>query len=199
MDLLQGQLSGGLVNQLSQQLGTDPDQTASAASGIVSTLMGALAKNASTPDGANALSAAIDQDHDGSILNDVMGYITGNNQVANTSTANGAGILNHALGEKQEGVMGMISKMTGMDSSSVMSMAIKLAPLVMGAIGQVKNQNGLDANGLSSLLSGSVQTHTESNPAMAMISQFLDQDHDGSIMDDLAGMGMKLFSSFLSK
>ena len=49
MDILQGSLSEGMIDQLSQQLGgADKKQTAVAASGIMNTLMGALAKNASS-------------------------------------------------------------------------------------------------------------------------------------------------------
>ena len=49
MDLLQGQLSGNLVNFLGEQAGVEDQQkTQIATQGIVSTLIGALAKNAST-------------------------------------------------------------------------------------------------------------------------------------------------------
>ena len=61
MGLLQGQLSEGMLDQLSQQIGgADQQQTAAAASGIISTLMGGLAKNASSQEGASALSNALD-------------------------------------------------------------------------------------------------------------------------------------------
>ena len=73
MDLLQGQLSEGMIKQLSQQIGgADQQKTAAATSGIVTTLMGALARNAATPEGANSLSNALDRDHDGSVLDDMM-------------------------------------------------------------------------------------------------------------------------------
>ena len=45
MDLLQGQLSEGLLDQLTSQLnGASREQTASAASGIMTTLMGRIGK-----------------------------------------------------------------------------------------------------------------------------------------------------------
>ena len=118
MDLLQGSLSSGMVDQLSRQLGgADKQQTAAAASGIVTTLMGALAKNASSTEGAQALNNALERDHDGSILEDVMGMLTGNAQVNNDRMLNGSGILNHVLGNKQSGAVDMISKLSGLDSS----------------------------------------------------------------------------------
>ena len=60
MEMLQSQLSEGMIDQLSNQPGgADRAKTASAASGALATLMGALAKNASTPQGAQALNDAM--------------------------------------------------------------------------------------------------------------------------------------------
>jgi hypothetical protein len=198
MDLLQGQLSEGLVDQLTNQIGTgNQEQTATAASGIINTLMGALAKNASTPDGANALSNALDRDHDGSILDDVMGFLGGNVTPQNTSTTNGQGILNHILGDRQNGAFDMISKMTGLDSSKIGQMAITLAPVLMGLLGKQKRQANLDSNGILDLLNNTVnQQRTQSNPLMDMATRFLDADGDGSVMDDLmGGIGKNLLSN----
>ena len=60
LEQLQGQLSGDLISQLSNQLGgAGTEQTSLAANGILSTLVSQLARNASTPEGANnTLSAA---------------------------------------------------------------------------------------------------------------------------------------------
>ena len=200
MDLLQGQLSEGLVNQLSQQLGgADKAQTATAASGIMSTLMGALAKNAATPEGASALANALDRDHDGSILDDVMGMVTGTSQTQNTRAANGAGILGHILGGKQNGAIDMISKMSGLSSNNTGNLMTMLAPIVMGALGKTKKESGLDASGLAGMLTGSVQNVATQRPEMGMIGKFLDQDGDGSIVDDVAGMGMKILGNLFKK
>ncbi len=100
MDLLQGQLSEGMIDQLSQQLGgADRQQTATAASGVMSTLVSALARNASTPEGAQSLSNALDRDHDGGILDNVMDLFGGNAQPKpeQTRAMNGQGILKHLL------------------------------------------------------------------------------------------------------
>jgi hypothetical protein len=70
----------------------------------------------------------------------------------------------------------------------------KLAPLVLGVLGQAKQQNGLDAEGIAGLLGNTTQTQSGDNPFMGMVTKFLDQDGDGNVMDDLIGMGMKFFS-----
>ncbi|MEM1321783.1 MAG: DUF937 domain-containing protein [Bacteroidota bacterium] len=200
MDLLQGQLSEGLVDQLSQQLGgADKQQTAAAASGIMSTLMGALAKNAATPEGASALANALDRDHDGSVLDNVMGMVTGAAQPENTRATNGAGILGHILGGKQNGAIDMISKMSGLDSGNTGSLMTMLAPMVMGALGKTKKESGLDASGIAGMLTGTVQNAASQRPEMGMIGRFLDQDGDGSIIDDVAGMGMKMLGNLFKK
>ena len=200
MDLLQGSLSSGMVDQLSQQLGgADKQQTAAAASGIVTTLMGALAKNASTTEGAQALNNALERDHDGSILEDVMGMLTGNAQVNNDRMLNGSGILNHVLGNKQSGAVDMISKLSGLDSSKTGSLMTMLAPVIMGALGKTKQQQGLDVAGIASLLSGTVSAQKQQNPTMNLVTSFLDADGDGSIVDDVANMGMKILGGFFGR
>ena len=189
MSLLKGQLTDGVLNQLSQQTGASPDQTATAAEGVFSTLLSGLAKNASGG-GAEGILNALTQHHDGSVLNDVMGLITGSAQ--QSPATNGAGILNHILGGSQDGAAQVVSQASGVSQSGVMDMMIKLAPLVMGVLGQQNQQRGLDANGLSSMLGGAVQSQG-SNPLMQLASQFLDKNHDGSMVDDLMGMvGSKL-------
>lgn len=200
MDLLQGQLSGGMIDQLASNLGgADKQQTEAAANGIISTLMGALSKNASSPEGAGLLSAALDRDHDGSILDDVLGMVTGSSQASNPKMVNGAGILKHVLGGKQNNAIEMISKMSGLAGGQTGNLMAMLAPMVMGALGKTKKQQGLDPSGLTGLLSQTVQSASNSRSEMSLISKFLDQDGDGSVMDDLTGMGMNLLGRFLKK
>ncbi|HMQ59130.1 MAG TPA: DUF937 domain-containing protein [Flavilitoribacter sp.] len=198
MDLLQGHLSDDFVDQLSNQIGgADREQTEAAASGVMTTLVSALARNASTNQGASALSNALDRDHDGSILNDVFGMLTGG-QAQNSRTTNGEGILNHTPGDRQSGAVDMISRLSGLDQGKTGNLMSLLAPVVMGALGKAKQSNGLDAAGIASLLSGTVSAHQES-PTMGFINKFLDADGDGSIIDDVASIGMKLLGGFFSR
>ena len=200
MDLLQGHLSDDFVDQLSNQIGgADREQTEAAASGVMTTLVSALARNASTNQGASALSNALDRDHDGSILDDVMGMLTGNAQVNNDRMLNGSGILNHVLGNKQSGAVDMISKLSGLDSSKTGSLMTMLAPVIMGALGKAKQQQGLDMAGIASLLSGTVSAQQQQNPTMNLVTSFLDADGDGSIVDDVANMGMKILGGFFGR
>lgn len=200
MSMLQGQLSEGMLDQLTQQLGgADRGQTAVAASGIMSTLMGALAKNASKPEGANALANALDKDHDGSVLDDMMGLLGGNVQPQNQRASNGAGIIKHILGDKQSNAVNMISQMSGLDSGKTGNLMTMLAPIVMGTLGKTKRQEGLDVSGLASLLTGTVKNNAQNDPALGLVGKLLDSDGDGSIVDDVASIGMKLLGGFLKR
>ena len=178
-------------------MGTEPQQTQSAAQSIFTTLLGGLAKNASTEEGAQGILGALDRDHDGSVLNDLGGLLTG--AMGSSQATNGAGILGHILGSKQQGAVDMVSQTSGIDANSAMSMMIKLAPILMGVLGKAKQDNGLDAGGLSGLLSGVMgnQQAQEQNPLVAIATRFIDQDGDGDIMDDLSGMGMNILGGML--
>ena len=204
IDLLQGQLSDGLVESLASQIGgADKRQTANAASGIISMITTALAKNAATPQGQSALASALDRDHDGSILDDLLGYATGSmqqKQTQNASMLNGAGILKHILGGKQSGAIDMISQMSGLAKGQSGNLMAMLAPMVMGMLGKQKRQNNLDGGGLFDVLNKTVKsTAVVKKKELGMFEKFLDQDGDGNVADDVAGWGMKLLGRFLGK
>jgi len=199
LDILQNQLSDDVVDKLSGSLRTDKEQTVSAANGVFATLVTALSKNAQDPQGAAALNNALERDHDGSVLNDLMGLIGGGAPAASPKATNGVGILEHILGGKTNNVVQMVSKSSGMDFLKSAELMKMLAPMVMGVLGKTKQQNGLDIGGLSSLLSGTVQQASNKQEGMSMIAKVLDADGDGNVMDDLAGIGMKMFSGLFKK
>ncbi len=205
MQLLQGQLSEGLVKQLSQQIGAQPEQTSAAANGILSSLLGGLSNNVATEGGANALAGALDKDHDGSILNDLMGMLTGGGQqAAPTPATNGAGIISHILGDKAGNIANLIGGMSGLNSGQAGSLMQILAPMVMSTLGQAKQQNGLDAGGIASLITNAIggggQAQAQNtNPMLNIVSQFLDKNHDGNISDDLMSQGMSLLTGFMKR
>jgi hypothetical protein len=201
MDLMQNQLSQGLLDQLSNQIGVDDkEKTATAATGIVSTLMTAMAKNAQKPEGAASLSNALEKDHDGSILNNISGLLQGNIGQDNQRAANGEGIIRHILGDKQSGAVNMISQVSGLDSNKTNNLMTTLAPIIMGMLGQQKREQGLDVGGIANLLMNNVQEKQGKNPLMDMATRFLDKDGDGSVVDDLlGGLGKKFLGNLFGK
>lgn len=111
---LMGQLGGGALDGLSKQLGADRNQTQAGISAALPLLMGALARNAKGGDGADKLGAALDRDHDGSILEDVAGFM------GKGDTSPGAGILKHVLGGRQSRVQNGLAQTTGKEARESM-------------------------------------------------------------------------------
>lgn len=183
MQILQGQLSDDVVGQISQHIGAEPEQTASAANGIFATLLGGLANNASSEGGLSALGSALDRDHDGSMVDDLLGMVGGmmqGNQSGNAT--NGSGILGHILGEQQEPVAQQISQSSGLNVSQVMKLMPILAPIVMSVLGKARNQGGLDLGSLANILMGSAQNASQQGGMGDLI---------GSVLGSVLGGGQQ--------
>lgn len=185
LDQLTQSLGPNALQEISQKLGTDSGTTNSAISAALPVLLGALASNASTSTGANALNNALGK-HDGSVLDDVEGMVSQGN------TSVGEKILSHVLGNKQPVVANGIGNATGLDAGKATALLAMLAPLVMGALGKAQRTNGLDAGGLASML-GNERNRINSNGALGGLMGMLDQNNDGSVVDDVMGIAGKMF------
>lgn len=185
LEMISQQLDSGAIDSLSKQIGADPGATSKAVSGALPMLVSALANNSSQSGGAQALLGALDRDHDGSVLDDVAGFL------GKGETSIGAGILGHVLGGKQAPASDALGRMSGLQSGQSSQLLALLAPLVLGALGKQKRSQGLDAGGLSDLLGGERRRAEQAEPgAMGMLTKLLDKDGDGSVGDELAEMGM---------
>lgn len=181
------QLSGAASNQIATRLGISPSTANMAVQVAVPLILAALARNASQPQGAEELHQAVATDHDGRILDNLMGYL------GNPQSANGAGILGHVLGPQRPAVENNLASATGLDPGAAGNLMEIVAPLVMGAVGREQQQNGLDSNGLAQYL-GQQQQQQAANPdMMGMLSSMLDSNKDGSMTDDLARIAGNFF------
>lgn len=191
--LLQGAMGQQMVSGVVNQLGIKNEQAQMAISAAVPLLITALSKNANSGDSQN-IANALERDHDGSILNNLSGFLSSGN------FSDGAGILSHVLGGKQSQVENAIGKSSGLNAAQISQILAMVAPIVMGYLGKEKKQNGLDASGLSSLLGGLVGGTAQTNQReMSTIERLLDQDGDGSAMDDVMDLGSKLLGGFFGK
>jgi hypothetical protein len=187
LDMLQQQLGGNAVQQISRQLGTDHGTTETAIQAALPMLVGALARKAQNPAQAGALSQALSRDHDGSILDNVTGYLSQGNAGA------GDGILSHVLGGHSQAAATGLGQISGLDPGKAGMLLSLLAPLVMGALGKAQRSGNLDPGGLAGMLRSEHQAANAAAPGvMGMLGRFLDRDGDGSVMDDLGGMLGKL-------
>jgi hypothetical protein len=192
---LMEQLGGGGVSEIGRSLGLSGGDVTNVLSGAVPAIMAGLTRNSSSSDGAAGLLGALDRDHDGSILDDVAGFLAGSG-----SLAGGAGILGHVLGGRQANVESAVSKSSGVDLASVAKIMAMVAPLIMGALGKAKRQQGFDASGLAAALGQQERAARQVSPsAVDMFSRMLDSDGDGDPMDDLVKMGSGLLGGLFNK
>jgi hypothetical protein len=187
-DTLTQTLGSTELSQLSQQIGADQATTSSAVATALPMLLGALARNSSQPTGAAALAGALERDHDGSILDNVAGYLSTDN-----AGAEGAGILGHLLGNQQPAVAAAVGQSAGLNTDSAARLLELLAPIVMGQLGRHANTQGLDANSLAGLLGQEHQTLNQSNPMLSGLMGLLDTNKDGSVIDDMTNLAGRLF------
>jgi len=197
-DLFQGQINDILVDQIANQFGIkDRNQAESAVEGGFTTLLNAISRNVASPSGAEGLAGALERDHDGSILDDITGFLGGTRQSENTSMLNGAGILKHVLGGQQNQIVDMLGKATGLHKSQAGQMLMSLAPVVMGMLGRQKRMNNMDQRSLADMITrGTLNFNRQSPTNTSLITRMLDKDGDGSAMDEILSMGAKaLFGS----
>jgi len=197
MDLLQGQLQNGLLDQLTGQLsGASKEQTQSATNLALSTILGALTKNAAEPQGLEGLFGALNN-HDGSILNNIGDLLSGS---AQGKEADGVGILSHLLGGSNIfNVVEMISKGSGMNRNNSMNLLMKLAPVALGMLGKQKKEQQMQPKNLWDFLNNSQEEVKKQMPQQSLITKMLDRDGDGSAMDEIASMGMKVLGGLFKR
>ena len=130
---LAAQLSGAPVQQIAQQLGIPPEQAQGAIATALPLLMGALGNNASQPQGAQALHAAL-QNHAGggditSVLGSVLGGAMGGASGGQDDTL--GRMLGHIFGGQQQQATQGIGQATGLGNDQTQMLLRILAPIVM--------------------------------------------------------------------
>lgn len=197
LELVQSKISGEVLAQLTQQIGGGEKETQSAIQAAIPAMLAAMSKNAQSPEGAASLAGALEKDHDGGILENLMGFVTSGND-----TAGGSGILNHLFGQKRTGVEQVVSQESGLNSGATSNLMTQLAPIVMGFLGQEKKQGGLDVGGIASLVmnqfTGAKQESNTGNATLDMITGFLDKEGDG-VGDDLMDIGKGLLGNLFGR
>lgn len=195
MDLLGSllsQFSEEDIDQVGNQLGLSSDQARSAMGSAIPILMNALAKNSSTPEGALSLENALNTKHDGGILDNLGSFL------GNPDLSDGAGILKHVLGNKQENVENYISSDSGIGKNISGKLLQMLAPVVLGYLGRQNRSTG--GGGIGDILGGFLNRETQQSPqTQSVFNQLLDRDNDGSIIDDVADLGMSFLGRMMRK
>jgi hypothetical protein len=193
-------LLGSLTEQLglesgtiSRSLGADEAATKSAIGAALPLMLGALQRNASRPEGAAALGAALERDHDGSLL-DNLGEL-----IASPDQGSGDGILRHVLGGRRSVVEAGLSRSSGLDSGQMGKLMTMLAPMLMGALGRTRRERDLDVAGLTGLLTDERDAAESEVPELSGLAGLLDSDDDGQVLDDVAKLGSGLLGGLFRR
>jgi hypothetical protein len=174
MNILETVLSarnGGSVREISQRFGLSDEQTAGALAALMPALASGFSRNLQSEGGLASLASALQSGRheryldDPSALNDP------------TTIADGNSILGHVLGSKQASrdVASRAAAQTGLSDTVLKQLLPIAAAMMMGSMARQRGQTGAQAGaGGGDLLS--------------MLSPMLDQNRNGSIMDDVGGI-----------
>ena len=199
-DLLGPEQGEQAVQEISNNVGAEPSAVNTAIQAALPMLLNHLANNASTPEGAESLNTALEQDHSsGGVLDNLGGLagmiFGGGGQTATTREADAGGILGHILGGNQGAVAQEVSNKSGLGMGQVAQILMFLAPIVMSYLGRQKVQQGVGADGLGGLLGGLLGGgHSQAATGGGLMSSMLDRDGDGSSLDDIASMAFNYFN-----
>lgn len=186
LDLLNSDLGKTIISGVAGQTGQNESKTGSVLTMALPVLMQAMKNNTSTPQGAQGLLGALNNNHDGSILDNLGGLFGGG--VDSNVLDDGGKILGHVLGGKQQHVENALSQKSGIDAGSVAQILKVAAPILMGVLGkQAKQQNVSNSSGMESLLGGLLGSDSKQSQ-QGFLESMLDADGDGSVIDDVAGM-----------
>jgi len=185
LDLINSELGSSFISEAGQQLKLGKEQTGLGLSTALPLILGALKNNVSSSKGAaNILGALSNDKHDGTILN-ILGDILANKDSMN----NGANILGHVFGGKEQYVAQAVSTKSGLNLAKSMDLLKMAAPVIMEILGKKARQNNIaDSKGLDGLLEGLLGGENKAQEGQNMITKILDADGDGSIIDDVMGM-----------
>jgi len=195
---LLGQLQGAPMQSMAQQLGMGSAETERAVGTALPMLLGALGNNASQPQGAMDLFGALQRDHAGQagaggglggMLGGVLGGLLGGGN-ASAPASDGASILGHIFGGKQQQAEAGLGQATGLGANAGQLLQL-LAPIVMAYLAQRVQSGGMDAGGLGQVLGQEkAQVQQQGGAAGGLLSGLLDQNGDGKLdVGDLFKLG----------
>lgn len=200
MDLILKNLSSDHIDSLSQHIGESPEATKTAVQQALPLLIGGLAQNGSqASNGWNLLTAFLDKNHDGGVMDDMLRMVTG----SETQTApqnQYHSVLSSLLGEKQQAaIAGKVQADSGISLESVMKLLPMLAPIIVGALSKVQKSENLTQDTLGNFLEvEQTKVASRSPEAQSFLSGLLDKNNDGSVMDDVVKSGAGLLGKLLS-
>lgn len=174
LDAIVNAQNGAAVNQLGAQVGLAPDQTTAALSALVPALAAGFQRNLQSQGGLESLASALTSGNHAQYMDNpaTLG--------APSAVADGNGILGHLLGSKDVSreVASRAAAQTGLSADVLKRMLPLAATLMMGAFAKQSVASSSLGAGVGGAGGG----------IAAMLTPLLDQNRNGSIMDDVTSM-----------
>lgn len=158
-------LSGSVISSIAGQTGTSEKDTRNVLANALPALVGAMAQNASTEEGAESLAKALDDHTTAEGLSGLLGKV---------DTEDGAKILTKILGGQNDAVQKAVAKKSGASKTDTTKILTMAAPLLLAALGSQKKKTKTKSAGLGGLLTG-------------LLGGGEDDADDGSTLVSLAG------------
>ncbi|MFK7956730.1 MAG: DUF937 domain-containing protein [Lysobacterales bacterium] len=199
LDLITDRISDSAVQSLGKQLGADSGLTEKAMQMALPVILGQLGRNAQSGDQVGGLAAALDKDHDGSILENLGGFF------GQSPSSKDNRMVEHIFGNRKGAVEKQLSKASGMDSGAMGKLLANLGPLVMGALSKKRQQAPANTGlgGLGDLTNMLKQDRVEADSrskGFSIVDQLLDADGDGDVdASDLLKRGGGLLGGLFGK
>ena len=194
MDQLTQVVASQMTQAAVQKTGMSQGAAAKLAPMAMAVLMNGIKKNAASPQGAQALSNALDK-HDGGLLGNLAQL--GDDNVMQ----DGQKILGHILGGNRQNAEAQLAQASGgIDQSQVSAMLSMAAPAVLGALGQAKREQNLDVSALAGLVNQESQVAQSAAPKeLSGLMKMIDSDGDGNLNNEAMGIGKKLLGGLFKR
>lgn len=189
LDLITGSAGNQVAEQAENKFGISKNQIIALLVVAAPLVISYLKKKSENADEADKLNAALDRDHDGSILNHPAQALDREKE--------GDSILSHIFGGEKANVENQLSANTGISLDKIGPILATLAPVIMGYIGQQKQaSNVTSGGGLGDLLGGilgnsSQQAQASNDPLSNILGSVLGgatQSSSGGLSDILGSV-----------
>jgi outer membrane protein OmpA-like peptidoglycan-associated protein len=157
LEILKQLLGSNFAALASRFLGENESNTKSAITSMLPALLGSIVQKGSTPGGASALMNTLNSPQVDANLTDRIGQLVGGGG-GNQLVSAGSGLLSSLLGSRANSLTGALSSMSGISGTSANSLVAMALPLILGFLKKIVGEQGLNANGLMSLLGSQAKT-----------------------------------------
>lgn len=194
LDLIMQAQGGGAVRQMAEQFGIGEDQAQSAIGAVLPMLAGAMQQNVQSGGLDGLLGALQGGDHQ-KYLDDPGALFS------QGAVDDGNGILGHLLGSKDVSrqVAQHAAAESGVSPSIIKQMLPLVAGMLMGGMSRQASSGGLLGallgGGGANMMAAAPQQQAQDSGILGMLGPLLDQNRNGSALDDVLGMA----SQFLTR